>query len=195
MRADGWVGRWSGRTVVCIASGPSLTPDDCEAVHAAGHPTIVTNTTFRLCPWADALFAFDSKWWREYRAEVDKVFLGDRLAYSEVAAQSAPGVICLRRAPWFTSFHNSGASSISVAAASGARRVLLLGFDCQKTGGRTHWHGDHPKTLGNAASLKNWPKQFQHVARYAQSKGTKVLNCSRATALTCFERAELSAVL
>ena len=58
---------WRGRTVVCIASGPSLTAEDCELVRESGCPVIVTNTTFRLCPWADMLYAFDRPWWNHYK--------------------------------------------------------------------------------------------------------------------------------
>ena len=73
--------------------------------------------------------------------------------------------------------------------------MILLGYDCQKTGGKTHWHGDHPKALGNAHSLPNWPRFFANVAKYAITDGTPVVNCSRATALNCFPRAELKDML
>src|SRR5262245_15095240 len=91
-RAEDWVGRWAGKTVVCIASGPSLIAEDCAKVKASGHPTIVTNTTFRMCPWAHVLFGFDSKWWLEYIAEVERTFHGALLTY----ARRVPGVGSLR---------------------------------------------------------------------------------------------------
>lgn len=193
MKVSDWTGRWAGRTVACLASGPSLTREDCDRVHVAGLPTIVTNTTFRLCPWADVLFGFDARWWREHLSEVSKVFEGERLTCSPVGR--ALGVPTLHGAQWFTSYHNSGAAAISLALASGAKRVVLLGYDCQKTGGMTHWHGDHPKTLGNAVSMPRWPHHFKQVARRAQSLGVEVVNCSRETALTCFPRAPLELIL
>src|SRR5690606_3319410 len=81
--------RW--REVVCIASGPSLTADDCEAVKAwraqeEGRGVIVTNTTFRLCPWADVLYALDAAWWKQYLREVRQVFTG-----ALVTPQRVPG--------------------------------------------------------------------------------------------------------
>ncbi len=51
---------WRGRTVACFASGPSLTIEDCVSARDAGCPTIVSNTTYRLTPWADALYAHDA---------------------------------------------------------------------------------------------------------------------------------------
>jgi hypothetical protein len=184
-----WVDRWKARTVVCIASGPSLTEADCETVRAAALPTIVTNTTFRMCPWADVLMAYDAKWWRMYRDEVAKTFRGERIAYAPGARSF--GVPALHGEAWFRGAHNSGASAITLAIAAGAARVVMLGYDCQKTGGRVHWHGDHPAGLGNAMSMRNWPTQFKNVARYAAANGVPVVNASRVTALTCFPRADL----
>lgn len=193
MKAKDWVGRWAGRTVVCIASGPSLTVEDCEAVQASGHPTIVTNTTFKRCPWADVLFGFDAKWWKEYSAEVADTFKGERITCSIIGPKL--GIKTLHQQPWFQACGNSGTAAISLAVHAHAQRILLLGFDCQKTGGRTHWHGDHPKTLGNARSISNWPRQFSMVAKFAKGKGVPVINCTRETALTCFPRVDLNASL
>jgi hypothetical protein len=44
-------------------------------------------------------------------------------------------------------------------------------------------------------SVKRWPYQFGLVAEYADSRGVKIVNCSRATALTCFERRALESEL
>lgn len=190
MKASEWVGRWSGRTVVCIASGPSLTETDCETAHASGHPVIVTNTTFKLCPWADVLFAHDSKWWREYRTEVDATFAGARVTVTSQNRKS--GIHTTYGQQWFKTFGNSGACAVSLAVAGGAAKVVMLGFDCQKTGGKTHWHGDHGPGLTNAKSMPLWPKKFAQLAAYAKAKKCRVVNASRETALTCFERVELA---
>ena len=184
---------WKGRTIVCIASGPSLTMEDCDLVRQSGLPVIVTNTTFRLCPWADALFAFDVKWWAEYHEEVHRIFGGLKYTYSNAAIKyGAQSVI---NEGWFQSFSNSGACAIALGIASGASKIILLGYDCQKTNGKTHWHGDHPEHLSNAATLKKWPAQFSNVGIAAKIKAVQIINASRETALTCFERARLEDVL
>ena len=123
----------------------------------------------------------DAKWWNTYREEV-KTFRGERFSCS-VASN---GVI--RMAKPFMHFGNSGAAAVSLAYIFAAKRIVLLGYDCQRTGGQSHWHGDHPKGLGNAGGIPNWPRQFGRVAEYVR---VPVINCSRATALTCFPRGEL----
>jgi hypothetical protein len=199
---NNWADRWKGRTVVCIASGPSLTAEDCETVHAAGHPTIVTNTTFRLCLWADVLFAFDSRWWKasddeskrlgfkSYADESAERFKGERVTTS--LAGKSMGLTSMHGESWFEPYGNSGTAAVSLALIGGASRVVLLGYDCQRTGGKAHWHGDHPPMLGNAGSIASWPKKFANLAKRA---GDRVVNCSRATSLTCFPRMDLKEAL
>lgn len=181
-------GLWRGRTVACIASGPSLTQEDCDAVRAAGLPTIVVNTSFRLAPWADMIFAMDFAWWETYHKELSGVFSGQRWGYVR-----APqfGVSPTKGEIYPTGYGNSGSYAISLAIVTKPMTIMLLGYDCQFSEGRKHWHADHPGKMGNAASIKRWPYQFSLVAKYAQSHGVRVLNCSRATALDCFERSNL----
>lgn len=177
---------------MCIASGPSLTAEDCEKVRASGHATVVTNTTFRLCPWATVLMGYDEAWWRTHHKEVSAVFTGHKVSgWVDCKAYGARSLRLLK----FQPFGNSGAAAISLAVLGGSKRVILLGYDCQHTGGKTHWHGDHPAGIGNAGSVAKWPEKFAQVAAYARQRGVKVLNASRETALTCFERASLEECL
>ncbi len=111
-------------------------------------------------------------------------FRGER-----VAPVQAPGARRVRFEPGA----NSGLGAIALAAHWGASRIILLGYDCQHTGGRTHWHGDHPQGLGNAGVVKLWPGQFAQLA--GRLKGVEIVNCSRETALRCFPREPLEVAL
>lgn len=184
---------WSGRTVVCIASGPSLTAADCEA--ARSHPAIVTNSSFRLALWADILFGHDSRWWKAHIEEVKASgFAGRLLTASPVGGNL--GLETTHNAHWLRSYPNSGASAIGIAIAAGAVRVVLIGYDCGfGVGGERHWHADHPGGMSNCKSIAAWPRHFANVARDAEKAGVEVLNASRATALRCFARVALSDAL
>lgn len=164
--------------MVCIASGPSLTAEDCERVR--GLPVIVTNSTFRLVPWADVLYAMDAAWWRVHIKEVEKSFPGERVC--AVLLPSRFGAGCMKSFG-FRPYNNSGAGAISLALYGGASRVLLLGYDQQHTGGRTHWHGDHPRGLGNAGGFLRWADSYRQLRERMDKAGIAYLNCSRATAL------------
>lgn len=184
---------WEGKTVVCIASGPSLTPEDCELVRASGHPVIVTNTTFKMCPWADVLFGFDAKWWKHYRKEVAAEFKGRKISASPRAEQY--GAETPFPVPWFSIYRNSGCCAVSIAIAAGASKVVLIGYDCGFIGRRRHWHGDHPDGMANASTLLDWPRLFGLLAKQARRAGVKVVNASRHTRLTCFDLVKLEDVL
>lgn len=194
--AGGPFGRcWRGFTVACLASGPSLTQEDVERVKAwrqaeEGRAVIAVNTTFKVAPWADALYAMDQKWWLTYLPETVH-FEGVRYTNASLRHR-APGVHKVPRP--FEHHGNSGAGAISLAHKGGASRIILLGYDCQRgPNGEAHHHGDHPKGLGNAGSIDKWPGQFAAVAR--RLAGVEIINCSRRTALTCFPRADLEEVL
>jgi hypothetical protein len=186
MKVD-WLHELRG-TVVCLASGPSLTAEDCALVRASGHPTVVTNTTYRLAPWATVLMAHDYKWWEVHHAEVAATFAGRKVTTAPRGTRYGAQTLALMK---FRAFGNSGAAAVSLAVMAGAKRVIMLGYDCQHTGGQTHWHGNHPPPLGNAGSVARWPAKFAQLAQYAARSGCTVVNASRETALTCFPRVQL----
>jgi len=132
----------------------------------------------------------DEPWWKYHRAEVKKTFAGDLYSHGQRS-----GVTKIRHPYFARKGQNSGAGAIAIAHHFGARRVILLGYDCQHTGGRRHWHGDHPKGggSGNAGTVANWPEQFKELHRMVP--GLEIINCSRVTALTMFPRAKLEDAL
>ena len=177
---------------VCLASGPSLTPDDVERVRIwrqGGGLVIVANTTFRMAPWADAVFAMDRKWWEHHYTEVCEVFAGRRLTTASLDERFDVERLKVQ------SYRNSGAGCVSVAVAEGAKSVVLVGYDCAKDDGKTHWHGSHPAGLSDAKTIKVWPLIFDRLAKDMKRNGVRVVNASRRTVLKCFEGALLEETL
>ena len=127
----------------------------------------------------------DRVWWTAYGKEVAKGFTGSKFA----PLRGIAGVEVVHS----LGTQNSGAGAIALAVMFGAKRVILLGYDCQHTNGKKHWHGDHPKGLGNAGSVGKWPKQFLQVAQKFAS--IDIVNSTRETALTCFKKSPLEVEL
>ena len=173
------------KQVAVIASGPSLTAEDCEVVQRSGISTIAVNSSWRAAPWAAVLYAGDSCWWEHYGREA--VITAEHWTASRQAAIRY-GINHHRS----VGVSNSGARAIRFALERGADQVLLLGFDCSVADG-THWHGDHPAT-GNpdAARCRQWMRGFLKIA--AEYPG-RVINCSRKTALDCFPRSTIGELL
>ncbi|MCY1368851.1 hypothetical protein D9M69_558550 [compost metagenome] len=177
--------RWSGCTVACIASGPSLRAGDCRQIEGAGLPTIAVNSSWKLARFCDVIYAGDACWWAEYGAEID--IPAERWTHNQNAARA----LGINSSGSGTSVLNSGYRAIELAIGFGAARAILLGFDCSVQAG-THWHGDHQKTKNpDAARCREWQSQFGRLAR----NGTEIINCSRETALTCFPRMTLEEAL
>jgi hypothetical protein len=134
----------------------------------------------------------DFAWWEMYHAEVARTFKGQK--HSTCGACTKFGIQLVQiDGKVFNPHRTSGAGAVMLAYLSGARRVIMLGYDCQHTGGKAHWHGDHPAKLGNANRPESWIKGFERAAK--EVSGIEVINCSRATALDMFPRKELGECL
>lgn len=116
----------------------------------------------------------DRKWWAEYGKEVE--FTGERWA----AADGFEGV---RMLPGGASGGNSGSGAILLAKHYGAKRVILIGYDCKVgANGIRHWHGKHRGRLTDAGSLDKFPVQLQRIVPMLGDM--EVVNATRDTALT-----------
>lgn len=166
--------------------------------------TIVVNTSFRMAPWADVLYACDAGWWRHYFSEVAAAFVPGELWTTAPMARDQFKIHWVFGAPRAglaldkTSINhglNSGYQAIGLAALFGAKRILLLGYDFQASGGRMHWHPDHPKNLGNGGRIWLWVQEMTQLAADLKKAGIEVVNCSRQTALSCYPRSTIQEAL
>ena len=187
---------WAGETVVCIASGPSLTKVDCDFVRGKAK-TIAINNSYQLAPWADVLYACDARWWKWHRGAKD--FSGMKYALERRAGAMYPQVKVLRIGRpeglsldpmYLNTGKNSGYQAINLAVLMGATRILLLGYDMQKgPKGQMHWHPEHPMKTPHL--YVEFRRRFQTLVDPLNAAGVAVINCSRETALESFPRMSL----
>lgn len=180
------------KTVVCVASGPSLTKQDCDYVCDRGKFVIAVNNSWELLKNCNVVYASDFSWWRVNYGKVPK-----ELQRWTCAQSVAKRYKINYHSPFHKGGHNSGGRAIEFAISKGAKRIFLLGYDCSVKKG-IHWHGPHKnKLLSNPSPqrCKQWERQFHQVAGLATIKKVLIINCSRFTALTIFERAKLEDVL
>lgn len=91
---------------------------------------------------------------------------------------------------------NSGAAAINVAVLFGVSRVLLLGYDMGYDKGQpSHFFGDHPKGLRADSPYLAFIEIFALMVEPLRALGVQVVNCSRQTRLTCFDRQPLRQAL
>lgn len=139
---------------------------------------IAINTTFRLAPWADHIYACDGRWWGKYHDEARERSDAQLWTYYDDVAAAYD----LNKAdiPPGKTGGNSGNQAARLAiTAFGARRLILLGYDMK--GG--HWHGNHPQGWPNP-NFGNFKAWIVHLGRLRQEfRDVDFLNATRDTAI------------
>lgn len=162
---------WRGETVACIASGPSLTRTQVDAVPpdwrviAINDNYLLPPDRAELNPRVDLLYACDGAWWLgqaaqpRYRRSLAawdrrKVTFGCNEAVGaglvthwleDGGWNPAAGLVGLDDRPTHLRHgQNSGYQAIHLAVHLGAARIVLLGYDAREgPNGREHWFGRH----------------------------------------------------
>jgi hypothetical protein len=168
---------------------------------------IAVNDNWRMAPWAEILYAADAKWWRYYG--YSREFLGQRWTQHNNGSTWAEearkvGIRVIRSAnldgvstdPRIIHLGgNSGFQAINLAIHTGAKRILLLGFDCIAVGPKSHWFGHHPPELQRDSPYALFRDAFRKTAPQIQELGVDVINCSRMTTVDAFRKARLQDII
>lgn len=192
---------WPGETIVCIASGPSLTREDVDFVRGKAR-VIAINNAYQLAPWADVFYACDARWWKEHWPHV-KPLAGLKYSLQVPGAKKPDAVVCIRKTgrggleidpSGLRHGHNGGYQCINLAAHLGAARILLLGYDMRLgTGGKGHWHPEHQWRV--SPSFNTWIALFRTLVEPLKARGIEVVNCTRVSNLDAFPRVDLETAL
>jgi hypothetical protein len=189
---------WPGATVVCLAGGPSLTQEDVDACRDRAR-VIAVKDAIRLAPWADALYACDARWWKQYGQTLtfawERRFALEPKASDWAQVLRNTGELGLERQPdGLRTGKNSGYQAINLAVHFGARRIVLLGYDMQPDRNQHHWFGKHPYSQ-IPPPYDVFLRCFPSIVEPLQALGVQVVNATRRTALTCFPRVTLEDAL
>ncbi len=122
--------------------------------------------------------------------EINRDFVGQRFCTNNLPAKYMTTYLNPAK---FNAYGNSGAGGVSLALFGDAGRVIMLGFDCQHTDGKAHWHGNHPRGLANAKHIDRWPALFKRLRD--DHPDAEIINASRVTALDMFPRRNLEDLL
>lgn len=144
------------------------------------------------------MYACDEKWWDKYH---DTITIEADLWTQDLQAKRKYGINWVLGASalglGLDRVHfggNSGYQAINLAFLWGAKRIVLLGFDCKPVEGKHHWFGQHPQGLIQRQPYDLWLAKYPQLAQDLKREGVQVINCSPDTALTCFERATIDSL-
>lgn len=191
-------------TVVCIASGPSLTQEQVDYAIQSDAYTIAVNDNYKLCN-PDIVYAADILWWIEHYKNVVETCDSELWTLQHVPRSVCRKVECKRdfnEIPFNRGLGlgtevlhhggNSGYHAINLSFLFGAKKIILIGYDHQRTNDKAHWFGDHPKKFPkNASHMNIWLNKFDILANDCKKHNVDLVNCSIETAITSCRRSNL----
>ena len=196
--------QFPGSTIVCLATGPSLTQADVDAVAVRRDRVraIAIKDAYDLAPWADVVYGAGgdaTKWWQRNGDRVVAQHRGLRFTLDPLAAKWA-SVLQWGEETGLSSDpsrlargRNSGYQAINLAVLLGASKIILLGYDL-KTAGRRENFFEGP-TKGAAHRFADFRPFFATLVQPLQALGVSVINCTSGSALECFEKMPLAEAL
>ena len=183
-----------GNTIVCIASGPSLTKEDVDYCRGKARVLVVSDN-YLIAPWADWLYACDYRWWKLHAQRSSETFQGERWTRDPEASKefhlrwiqsiAKPGLS--KNPNVIHEGENTGFQGINLSYHFKPKKIILLGYDMTKG----HWFGEHPTELREKSDFRRFIPAFTALAEDLKTEGIEVVNCSRLTELTCFRRSRI----
>lgn len=200
------------RTAVLIASGPSLTKAQVHDIKYAwcDHPLWVmgVNDTYRIAPWIDTLYACDPQWWDVHIDAVRKCYIDELVTQDRGAAEryglwhinsmstnADPKRALSNDSGYIHTGSHSGYQLLNIAYLRGAKKIILVGYDCTMMNGKRHWFGNHPEGLNRNSNYGPWVAHYRRAATQLENHGIEVINCSPGSAIDCFPKMPLSRAL
>lgn len=209
--------RYRGRTIACIATGPSLKLEQVEAARAKGFTLFGCNNVWEDVPDLSLHYACNEGWWVYYWSEKLAKHPAEKWTTNKVAAAKfGINLIAevdregLSRDPTYVHHgHGSGYTLLNLAFLMGAVRIVLCGYDCKfapdyngqnmRPGSSPrHYFGEYP------SALQHWPyfsikggihvemvKLYESVAR---QNAVEIVNCTPGSAIECFPKARIEDV-
>jgi len=195
---------WVGETCAVLASGPSMTQEVANLVRDRCR-TIAVNTTYKLAPWADILYAADREWWlghpdaASFAGRKVTIFANTSASlmefdYLDYLENGGYGLLDPRPTHLRTG-KNSAYQAMHLAVHLGVKRILMCGIDMRPVNGQEHWHGDHPEGVRKTMPFSTWITLFNQVAPFLHARRIEVINCTPNSALHCFKRQKLEEAL
>ncbi len=186
-------GKFTGKTVHIVGSGPSLTGFDYRRL--SGKTIIPVNHAYKKVPWCAFKVAIDANFFSREDSEA----IGRGWTLSPAHAAKGDGIVNFRMASHFSTepgpvyaYGSSGLAAVTIALQGDAERVILWGLDYRFINGRHHaTQGEFKHSQGEGRE-----HIFEaQVSKFAVFPADKILNASQDSGLTYFEKVSIETAL
>lgn len=193
---------WSGQTAVIVGTGPSAADVPLSIAQDRAR-VFVIKSSWRLAPFADALYGLDKGWWIANQGgykfkglkfspspticRVYSVRYVRLRPFARILTEETGVIGCGLR----TGGGHSGFQALNLAVQFGAKRILLVGFDMTLANG-AHWkEDDRGVGKADAGRVRSWREAMDACAPQFKELGVDVINCTPRSALTAYPKMPL----
>lgn len=200
--------------VVKGISPPSAYSPYMSAIH--DKHVIAINVAYLIGTWIDMMFFGDLKFFKEHQTRLvewpglkischDCV---DKVPWVKYLPNDKKHSTGISPDPHMVSWNaNSGSAAISVAANTGAKRIILVGFDMNYNNtNHRHWHNlyqvepvDRKKKVAprfnRLFSFQRHLQGFPHILRDAKLRGIEIINASPDSSIVEFPKCRVKDLL
>jgi hypothetical protein len=155
-----------------LAPGPSASIEVSDFIRRSGKRCGVISSAWTLAPWAEFIAAADNQWWIKNPEALS--FAGSKFASHQVRKTQKVDV---------PPGSNSGVLGLECCVKLGATVVYLFGFDMKGT----HFFGPYTNGLKNTTESRRKIHLKQFATWGKRNKSVKVFNCTKNSAISCFE--------
>ena len=220
---------WEGGDVWILGGGPSVPiqfgiPDKViqEVMKGNSPPSVYSpymsllhkkhiigiNVAYLIGSWIDMVFFGDKGFFLNHQQglanfpglKVSCHPIADRCNWVKYLAKDTTHGKGISSSPKMVSWNgNSGAAAISLAVHTGAKRIILLGFDMQlNSKNMQHWHNVYNR--GERLDKRKLPferhkRGFPEIAKDAKRMGVEILNASPTSEIKEFQRFSVKELL
>jgi len=194
-----------GRTVACIGTGPSLTPEQIDTARDKGFSLFGCNLTYKLVPDLTVLYAVNSQFWEQYWEDgledhpaskwTTTLRTAVRYGLNWIGERNTPGLSQTHE--YVHHGHGSGFTQVNLAY--DLKYAPDYDGKSREIGSAPrHYFGEYPH------SMQHWPSvkvqkgvhvELLDLYRSVADQGLiEIINCTPDSALDCFEKRDINAL-
>ena len=191
--------QYRNKTAILMATGPSLTQEQVEYVRDHKEDQIVfgCNDVYKICDFMDIHYACDTRWWKHngktFREKFPKLeswtqckTSSDEYNLNWTDGNHSAGLSLSPELIHFGS--NSGYQLLNIAFLMGCNKFLLLGYNMQHFGGKSHFFGDHEGGMNNNSPYTTFVTKYGTIQDPIKKL---IINCTENSALKVFKKSTL----
>jgi hypothetical protein len=218
---------WEGADVYILGGGPSVPkqfniPDNIvkDVVAGKSEPSIYSpymsylhdkhvigiNVAYLIGNWIDMVFFGDNNFFLKNQyglaafpnLKVSSSPTANKYNWVKYLSRDTSHPRGISSNPHMVSWNcNSGSAAVSIAANTGAKRIILLGFDMRLSDDNSqHWHDLYKRGKISGDKLHKLPfgkhlVGFDQMAKDAKARDIEIINCSPDSAIKQFRKISL----